>query len=61
MYHRNDAPRDVLAIAQGMFPLVVARHREELRVVMTDVELSACDGSTEKFARHLAEYLTDQI
>lgn len=58
MYHRNDAPHDVLEIAQGSFPIVVARHDSDIRVVMSDAELTACEGSTERFSQRLTTYLS---
>ena len=60
MYHRNDAPVDVLEIAQGSFPIVLARHGGDLRVLMTDTELSGYNGSTALFAQRLTDYLSEQ-
>lgn len=57
-FHRNDAPRDVLAVADGAFPLVLARHGEELRVVLTSSDLVAFHASTADFAVWLESYLT---
>lgn len=56
-FHRNDAPADVLEVAQGSFPLVLARHDNELRVALSSEELSEFSGSTTEFGQWLTSYL----
>lgn len=53
-YHRNDAPADVLAAAGGMFPLVLGRTGDGLKVLLDRTALEAFGGSTARFAEWLA-------
>lgn len=46
-FHRNDAPSDVLAVAAGHFPCVIARRNSELSVVLGPVDLELMNGSPE--------------
>lgn len=46
-FHRNDAPSDVLAVAAGHFPCVIARRKSELSVVLGPVDLELVNGSPE--------------
>lgn len=57
-YHRNDAPRDALLVANGSFPIVLARHGDELRIVLQDRELAEFNSSTSRFGEWLATYVT---
>lgn len=60
-FHRNDAPDDVLAIARGSFPLVLARHGDELRVILTSSDLESFHSSTTHFGEWLESYLAKQL
>ena len=53
-YHRNDAPADALAAAEGAFPVVLERTAAGLSVFLTSADLEELSGSTEKFAAALA-------
>jgi hypothetical protein len=47
-HHRDDAPGDVIALAAGRYPLVVARRRDgDLQVVLDAERLDGLDGSPE--------------
>jgi hypothetical protein len=52
-YHRNDAPQDALDVADGSFPIVLARRNDSVAVVLTNAQLDAFKGS----ATLLTEYL----
>ena len=56
-FHRNDAPDDALRVARDAFPIVLARHGDELRIVLTEIELSEFSGATSEFGNWLVEYL----
>ena len=53
-YHRNDAPADALAAAEGAFPVVLERTAAGLSVFLTSADLDELSGSTERFAAALA-------
>lgn len=53
-YHRNDAPADALAAADGAFPVVLERTAAGLSVFLTSADLEELSGSTERFAAALA-------
>lgn len=59
-FHRNDAPEDVLTVAKDSFPLVLARHGGELKVILTSAELEAFQSSTLQFGNWLTTYLENQ-
>jgi len=44
-YHRNDAPHDVRAAANGSYPVVLGRHKGGLTILLTNKEIEACKGS----------------
>jgi hypothetical protein len=48
-FHRNDAPEDVLKVANGQFPLVLARYAHGLEIVLTRNELEKFNGDTAHF------------
>lgn len=57
-FHRNDAPRDALQKADGLFPVVLARHGDDLRVVLHDHDLAEFNSSTSRFGDWLSAYVT---
>jgi hypothetical protein len=56
-YHRNDAPQEVLALASGSFPVVLARRKDSLSVVLTNDQLERFGGSPHRFMETLQEQL----
>ena len=44
-FHRNDAPREVLAVANGEFPAVFARRAGQVTRVLGPADLDAIKGS----------------
>lgn len=56
-FHRNDAPADVIEAARGSFPIVLARHDNELRIALSNEELRQFSGSTTEFGQWLSNYL----
>ncbi len=56
-YHRNDAPADVLASANGQLPVVLARTTDELIVILAREQLEAFNGDTERFGHWLNNYI----
>ena len=56
-FHRNDAPADVLAMADGSFPLVLARSSAGLQIILTNIELEKFNGSMANFAEWLKDFL----
>ena len=58
LFHRDDAPNDVLAALTGQFPAVLQRTTEDLTVILTKDELERFDGHTSDFAEWITEYLT---
>ena len=57
-FHRNDAPLDALQVANGSFPIVLARHGDELRVVLQDHQLAEFKASTSRFSEWLMTYVS---
>ena len=62
-FHRNDAPHDVLGVAEGTFPCVLARDmNNQLMVVLIPADLEALEGSPEAMVDRLnAWYHSDTI
>ncbi len=58
-FHRNDAPKDVLNVAQGRFPIVLARYSHGLECVMSQNDLEKFNGDTLEFNSALSEFLTN--
>ena len=58
LFHRDDAPNDVLAALTGQFPAVLQRTTEDLTVILTKDELERFDGQTSDFAEWITEYLS---
>jgi len=56
-FHRNDAPSDVLQVAQGQFPLVLARYSHGLELVMSQKQLEKFKGDTSQFNIELTKFL----
>jgi hypothetical protein len=54
-WHRNDAPAEVLAVAAGSYPVVLARDASGLRVVLDAAELETFGGDTTRFVDRLRE------
>ncbi|MEJ6511170.1 MAG: hypothetical protein QNL59_06100 [Actinomycetota bacterium] len=52
-FHRNDAPADVIAAASGEFPVVVARTRSEITVVLSAEDLESLNGDSKRFVATL--------
>ena len=46
-YHRDDAPQDVRDAANGNYPIVLGRTATEIKVVLNDAQIEACNGSPE--------------
>lgn len=58
-YHRDDAPSDVLDVAQGRFPIVLRRSAEGLAVVMSPEDLERFDGSAVAFTSALSVVVSE--
>lgn len=50
-YHRDDAPQDVRDAANGNYPIVLGRTATEIKVVLNDSQIEACNGSPELRSR----------
>jgi hypothetical protein len=57
LFHRDDAPDDLLIALAGEFPAVLQRTTEGLKVILTKDELERFDGHTSDFAQWLTNYL----
>lgn len=55
-FHRNDAPPDVLACCNGVFPVVLARTGEKLSIAVSKEELNGFNGSVELLADRLSSF-----
>jgi len=58
LFHRDDAPHDVLLALAGEFPAVLQRTTEGLKVILTKDELERFHGRTSDFAEWITNYLT---
>lgn len=57
-FHRNDQPENVRQVINNQYPAVVAQDETgQLFVFMTDVEITQCEKSPEKFLSHIIERL----
>jgi hypothetical protein len=54
-FHRNDAPHEVLAVANGVFPAVFARSQEQISRVLGPADLEALNGSPKVLVNRLNE------
>ncbi len=52
-FHRNDAPREVLEAANGVFPAVFARQAGRMSRVLDPADLEALEGSPEALVSRL--------
>ena len=57
LFHRDDAPDDVLVALAGEFPAVLQRTTEGVKVILTKNELERFHGRTADFAEWITEYL----
>jgi hypothetical protein len=57
LFHRDDAPHDVLLALAGEFPAVLQRNTEGLKVILTKEKLERFDGHTSDFAQWITDYL----
>ena len=48
-FHRNDAPQDVLDVAAGQFPIVLARRNQSLTIALMPSTLDEFKGSHLEF------------
>lgn len=60
-FHRNDAPADALAAAQGTFPVVLSRTALGIEAVLGPVELEQFDGSPTAFTNWLSAHLASGL
>ena len=58
LFHRDDAPHDVLAALTGQFPAVLQRTTEGVSVILTKDELERFDGHTSDFAQWITDFLS---
>ena len=58
LFHRDDAPHDVLAVLTGQFPAVLQRTTEGLEIILTKEELERFNGHTSDFALWITDFLT---
>jgi hypothetical protein len=56
-YHRDDAPQDVRAAANGNYPIVLGRTTTGLEVVLNDAQIESCDASPERLIAALQSAL----
>lgn len=57
LFHRDDAPHDVIAALAGEFPAVLQRTTEGVTVILTREELERFHGRTSDFAQWITKYL----
>jgi len=60
LFHRDDAPHDVLNVLAGEFPAVLQRTTEGVSVILTKDELERFDGRTSDFAQWITNYLNPE-
>ena len=58
LFHRDDAPNDVITALGGKFPAVLLRTTEGVKTILTKDELENFDGRTSDFAEWITDYLT---
>ena len=56
LFHRDDAPHDVLAALTGQFPAVLQRTTEGLKIILTKEELERFNGHTSDFALWITDF-----
>lgn len=57
LYHRNDAPDDVITALAGKFPTVLQRTVGGVSVILTTEDLERFNGRTADFAQWITKYL----
>lgn len=57
LFHRNDAPHDVIAALAGEFPAVLQRTISGVTVILTKEDLERFDGHTSDFAQWITKHL----
>jgi hypothetical protein len=57
LFHRDDAPNDVLVALAGEFPAVLQRTTEGVAVILAKDQLEQFDGRTADFAQWISDYL----
>jgi hypothetical protein len=58
LFHRDDAPHDVLTALAGEFPAVLQRTTEGLKIIRTKEELEHFNGHTSDFAEWITDFLS---
>ena len=58
LFHRDDAPHDVISTLAGEFPAVLQRTTEGLKIILTKEELEHFDGRTSDFAQWITNHLS---
>ena len=58
LFHRDDAPHDVIAALAGHFPAVLQRTIEGVTVILTKDQLEQFDGRTSDFAQWINDFLS---
>ena len=58
LFHRDDAPHDVIAALAGHFPAVLQRTNNGVSVILTKEELGRFDGRTSDFAQWINDFLS---
>ena len=57
LFHRDDAPHDVITALAGQFPAVLQRTTEGVTVIVAKYQLEQFDGRTSDFAQWISDYL----
>ena len=58
LFHRDDAPHDVIAALAGHFPAVLQRTDNDVSVILTKEELERFEGRTADFAQWITNFLS---
>ena len=58
LFHRDDAPPDVIATLAGHFPAVLQRTDNDVSVILTKDQLEQFDGHTSDFAQWITNFLS---
>ena len=58
LFHRDDAPNDVIVALAGNFPAVLQRTNEGVTTILTKDELERFEGRTSDFAKWITEFLS---
>ena len=58
LFHRDDAPHDVIAALAGHFPAVLQRTNNGVSVILTKDQLEQFDGRTSDFAQWINDFLS---